>query len=105
MLRNGIMPPKGGFVMEIIKAQKHKRHTEQERAELLNSYHCSGMSKKAWCEENGFAVSTLHKWLKFDKKRSDTKVTQNWAAITFLPQTKGDNVLLQAGGVVRSQVK
>lgn len=83
--------------MEIGKIQKYKRHTEQERTELLNSHQCSGMSAKAWCEENGIAVSTLHKWLKFDKKQADTEVTQNWAAITLLPQTKGGSVLLQAG--------
>ncbi|HZW49267.1 MAG TPA: hypothetical protein VFF80_03935 [Bacillota bacterium] len=83
--------------MEIRKIQKHKSHTKQERIELLNLYQCSGVSTKAGCEENGIAVSTLHKWLKLDKKQADAKVTQGWAAITVLPQTKGGSVFLQAG--------
>lgn len=83
--------------MEIGITQKHKRRTEQERIELLNLYQCSGKTKKAWCEENGIAVSTLHKWLKLDKKQEVNEMTQSWAAITVIPQNKRGSLLLQAG--------
>ena len=83
--------------MEIIKTQKYKRRTEPEKIELLNLYQRSGVSKKAWCEKNGIGVSTLHKWLKHDKKQTNAKVMQNWAAITVLPKARGGSVLLQAG--------
>ncbi|HZK69636.1 MAG TPA: hypothetical protein VFC36_08600 [Paludibacter sp.] len=83
--------------METTKTQKRKKYTKPEKIELLNLYQHSGMSTKAWCEENGIAVSTLHKRLKLDKKQSDAKVTQNWAAITVLPKARGSTVLLQAG--------
>jgi len=83
--------------MGTTKTQKRKKYTKSEKSELLNLYQCSGMSTKAWCEENGIASSTLHKWRKLDKKQSGTAVTQSWAAIQVLPQTKGGSVLLQAG--------
>ena len=83
--------------METTKTQKRKKYTKPEKTELLNLYQCSGMSIKAWCEENGIAISTLHKWLKLDREQADTKVTQHWAAITVLPKAGGSTVLLQAG--------
>jgi transposase-like protein len=91
------MPFKGGVVMEIASIQKYKKYTVQERTELLDAYKRSGVPKKEWCEEHGIAVGTLHKWLNRDKKQAGTKMTQSWAPVTVLPQTKDTTLLLQAG--------
>jgi transposase-like protein len=94
---NAIMPLREALSLKRKSKGKSKRYSAQERAKLLAAYKSSGEHQKEWCEEHGIAVSTLHKWLNRDKKQAGTQITQNWAPVTVLPQTKDSMLLSQVG--------
>jgi transposase-like protein len=48
--------------------EKRRRKTKEEKQSLVNNYLESGLSKKAWCENNNIPVSTLVGWEKQLKK-------------------------------------
>lgn len=37
-------------------------YTAEEWEVLLQDYQASGKTKRAWCQENGIALSSLHRW-------------------------------------------
>jgi len=49
--------------MEDKKAQEHRRR------EVCRRFQASGLTRKAFCEENGFALSTLGFWLQKERSR------------------------------------
>lgn len=48
--------------------ENRRRKTKEEKQILVNNYLESGLSKKAWCENNNIPVSTLVGWEKQLKK-------------------------------------
>ena len=41
-----------------------KRHSPRQRARLLDAYHSSGGTQRAFCEANRISVATLSNWLR-----------------------------------------
>ena len=37
-------------------------YTAEEWISLIQDYRASGMTKRAWCQENGIGLSSLHRW-------------------------------------------
>lgn len=37
-------------------------YTAEEWLSLIQDYRASGMTKRAWCQENGIGLSSLHRW-------------------------------------------
>lgn len=64
-----------------MKINNRKTFTEIEKEELLRSYHDSGKTKKAWCEETGVGLSTLHRWLYQNKSPMNPQPLQNWVSV------------------------
>lgn len=91
------MPLRKVLSLEIIAKGKKKQYSALQRGQLLAAYKNSEKPKRQWCEENGIAVSTLHKWLSCDKNQTGTQIMQDWIPVTALPQTKSSMLLLQAG--------
>ncbi len=53
---------------------KWKRSTAAERAEVLDQFHRSGLTRKAFCRTHSFALSTLSKWLTDAKRKNNPSV-------------------------------
>jgi hypothetical protein len=51
---------------------KHRRSTDAERAEVLEKFHHSGLTRLAFSRTHGIALSTLSKWLTNAKRKSRT---------------------------------
>lgn len=52
--------------------EKRKHKTKEEKESLINNYHESDLSKKAWCRENNIAISTFNGWEKKINKGNNT---------------------------------
>ena len=37
-------------------------YTAEEWTSMIQDYQASGKTKKAWCQENGITLSSLHRW-------------------------------------------
>jgi hypothetical protein len=43
--------------------KRHRRSTPAERAEILESFRGSGLTRRAFSQTHGIALNTLNKWL------------------------------------------
>lgn len=51
--------------MESTKARVGQRHRKAgEWREIVTAWKASGVSKKAWCQNNGIAYDSLRRWVK-----------------------------------------
>lgn len=50
--------------------QKYRRRTGAERAEILEQFHISGLTRIAFARSHDIALSTLSKWLTLAKQDS-----------------------------------
>jgi transposase-like protein len=57
-----------------IGRKKHKRSTAAERAEVLEQFHRSGLTRIAFSRAHGVAPSTLSKWLTNAKREARASV-------------------------------
>jgi len=58
--------------------QRQKRRSAAERAEVLEQFHRSGLTRTAFAHSNNVAVSTLNRWLTTAKHK-----TQDVAPVLF----------------------
>src|SRR5512147_2794357 len=72
--------------------RKHKRSTAEERAQILEQFHRSGMTRLAFSRTHDIAQSTLSKWLTTAKRKSsapalfrELRVPQVSSAVTATP--------------------
>ncbi len=56
-------------------SKKQKRSTAAERAQVLEQFHRSGLSRKAFSRTHAVALSTLSKWLTNAKRKNENKAT------------------------------
>lgn len=82
--------------MEIRKTSKRKTYSAAEKATLLEIYKTSGVIKKQWCTENAIGLSTLDRWLKQEKKQTQSQSKQNWIPIEVIPE-KSSSLEIQLG--------
>jgi len=70
--------------------RSRRRHTPQQRAELLTQYHRRGLSQREFVELHGLGLSTLTKWLREARqtgvKTSRQKGSEFFQAVTLSPQ-------------------
>ncbi len=52
--------------------KRHQRRTDTERAEVIEQFHRSGLTRKAFSQTHQVALSTLSKWLTNAKPASKT---------------------------------
>ncbi len=65
--------------------QKHKRSTAAERAQILDEFHRSGLTRLAFSRTHDIALSTLSNWLTTAKRNSSTPVLFSEARVPQVP--------------------
>ena len=64
-----------------------KQGREERRREVCGEYRASGKTQKAFCEENGVALSTLTYWLRKERKAKERKTEQAMVPVGFVDTT------------------
>ena len=77
-------------------SNEQKRELWNER---IQAFRASGLSQKAWCEEQGLQVSQLGYWLR--KLRSETNLSEKgrWVSLSSVAPS-GSGISLRVGSVV-----
>ncbi len=57
-----------------VVSRKHKRSTPAERAQILDEFHRSGLTRLAFSRTHNIALSTLSKWLVRSERESSAPV-------------------------------
>ena len=65
--------------------KKQKRSTAAERAQMLDDFHRSGLTRLAFSRTHNVALSTLSKWLTNAKRKSPTPVLFREMRVSQVP--------------------
>ncbi|WP_139902344.1 IS66 family insertion sequence element accessory protein TnpA [Clostridium thermarum] len=67
---------------------------------LINDYHSSGLSAKAWCKLNKKNINALHCWnKKLKKTKSNDEAKQNWVSVQTSSITLSPTITVKVGNV------
>lgn len=71
-----------------------KRHSPRQRARLLDAYHSSGGTQRAFCEANRISVATLSNWLREARTADGDPRTGPQPVVELsLPALTGDGLI------------
>lgn len=83
--------------METIATEQRRLYSATEKTMLLEAYKNSGQIAKQWCTENNIGLSTLQRWLKNDRKQTNTQPVQSWVPVVAAKEEKSDVLTIQIG--------
>lgn len=67
---------------ENISKKRNQRRTRAERVEILEQFHRSGLTRKAFSQSYHVALSTLSKWLTNEKRASTARPPMIFREVT-----------------------
>jgi transposase-like protein len=71
-----------------------KRHSPRHRARLLDAYHSSGGTQRAFCEANRISVATLSNWLREARAADGAFGSESPQVVELsVPELKADGLI------------
>lgn len=83
--------------MENKTTNKRKSYSAVEKAAIMAAYKASGLSKREWCQENSIGVSTLQRWLQYEKKQDPLQPVQSWIPVIQAAPERSASLEIQIG--------
>jgi hypothetical protein len=79
-----------------------KDERTEKRAAILQDFHGSGLTQKAYCEASGIALSTLQYWLGRERKKSWAQSATDVVPVGTVQSATGNRMLrvVATGGVL-----